>query len=200
MRIPSKEQCYKLMCEMKMMDHIVRHSIQVCCVATFLTDKLKIQGINLNRDLIQASSLLHDITKTRSFTTKEIHDATGAQYLIKLGYPEVGHIIGQHVILDAYFFSDTPVETDIVNYADKRVLHDRVVSLDERRNYVEQRYRKLLKSLERFEWHWQKTKELEKRIFTYLSFSPEELDGLLSPDDCAAESLAYRQLCSGSPN
>jgi HD superfamily phosphodiesterase len=39
MQIPTSEQCYQLMCEMKMMDHIVAHSMQVCQVATFIAAK-----------------------------------------------------------------------------------------------------------------------------------------------------------------
>ena len=61
------------MCEMEMLDHIVVHSMQVCRAATLLTEKLIDQGIDLNFDLIQAAGLLHDITKTRSFQTKENH-------------------------------------------------------------------------------------------------------------------------------
>jgi len=198
MRIPSKEQCYKLMCEMKMMDHIVSHSIQVWRVATFLTDNLNAQKIDLNRDLVQASALLHDITKTRSFTTKESHDFTGAKYLIELGYPEVGNIVRQHVILDEYFVSDIPVETDIVNYADKKVLHDRVVTLNERKNYIQQKYGKDIIDQEKFNWLWEKTQEQEDRIFIYLSFLPEELGDFLDPEDCSAEFLKYSKLCSGT--
>jgi len=184
---------------MKMMDHIVRHSIQVCCVAIFISDNLNTPKKKLNRDLIEASALLHDITKTRSFTTKESHDATGAQHLVDLGYPEVGNIIRQHVVLDEYFASDISAETDIVNYADKRVLHDAIVSLNERKDYIKQKYKKVLNNKERFEWHWEKTKELEDRLFIFLSFTPEELGGLLDPEGCSNEYLNYRKLCSITP-
>ena len=76
MQIPTIEQCYHLMCEMKMMDHIVRHSLQVCRVATFLAQNLNADSITGSIiDLIRAAALLHDITKTRSFKTEENHAA-----------------------------------------------------------------------------------------------------------------------------
>ena len=56
----------------------------------------------LNRDLIRAAALLHDITKTRSFVTSENHALTGGQFLSDLGYPEVGDLVRQHVRLDEY--------------------------------------------------------------------------------------------------
>ncbi|MBW2599450.1 MAG: HDIG domain-containing protein [Deltaproteobacteria bacterium] len=125
MRIPTRQECYYIMYKMKMMDHIVAHSLQVCRVATFLADSLE---ADLNPDLVQAAALLHDITKTRSIETHEDHAQTGKQFLISLGYPRVGDIVGQHVLLDEYFASDSPTEADVVNYADKRVVHDKVAT------------------------------------------------------------------------
>ena len=96
MRIPERQECYRIIHTMEMMDHIVAHSLQVCRVALFLSDSLE---ANLNPDLVQAAALLHDITKTRGIETHENHAQTGKQTLIDLGYPEVGAIIGQHVLL-----------------------------------------------------------------------------------------------------
>ena len=76
-QVPTKIQCYRMMCEMKMMDHIVIHSLQVCRVATFLTDHLNKHQYQLNHDQIRAAALLHDITKTPSFKTQEDHALTG---------------------------------------------------------------------------------------------------------------------------
>jgi uncharacterized protein len=195
MRIPNREECYQLICEMNMLDHIVVHSLQVCRVATFLVDHMEISGKTLNREMVQASALLHDITKTRSFETKENHAQTGELLLIDLGYPEVGYIIGQHVRLDEYFALETPIEAEIVNYADKRILHDKVVTLKERMTYILEKYVKATEHRQRFCWLWRKTEELETRLFTFLSFSPEELGRMLGPEDSFAEFLSYQDLC-----
>ena len=128
------------MCEMHMLEHIVAHSLQVCRVGMCLVDFLKAQGIHLDGLLVQAAALLHDITKTRSFKTEENHALTGSQHLIDSGFPEVGDLVRQHVRLDNYSESKSITEAEIINYADKRVLHDRIVSLDERMNYIMERY------------------------------------------------------------
>jgi len=196
MRIPSKKACYHLICEMEMMDHIVSHSILVCQVATLLVDHLYLQNIYLNREVIQASALLHDITKTRSFKTRENHAQTGEQLLRDLNYPEVGHVIGQHVVLNEYVFSEPPNEAEIVNYADKRVLHDRVVSLKDRMAYVLKNYGKKSIHHKRIVRLLEDSEQLEKKIFAALSFSPGDLKDLLDPDTFKKELLSYRRACA----
>jgi putative nucleotidyltransferase with HDIG domain len=185
--IPSKKACYGMIREMKMMAHIVRHSLQVCRVAMLLAEALQNRGVELNLDLIQAAALLHDITKTRSFETGEKHTDTGCKYLTACGYPHVGDIVRQHVELDDYFESGSPGEAEIVNYADKRVLHDRIVSLAERMNYILRRYATSPIAVQCLEGLWEKTLVQEERIFSDLSFDPEQLEQYLQNVDLAAE-------------
>lgn len=175
MRIPPRKECLQMLSDTHMPDHIQAHSRLVCRVALKLTDALIAAGVPLNRSLVTASALLHDITKPRSFTTGENHSQTGGEYLTDMGYPEVGNVIRQHVILDAYFQDENPNEAEIINYADKRVLHDRVVPLNDRMDYITERYAKT--DLHR---QWMKkmrsqTELLEKRLFAYLDFSPSDL-------------------------
>ena len=158
-----------------MMDHIKAHSIQVCRVATALAAPLESQPVRINLALLQAAALLHDITKTRSFVTGEKHASTGAELLETLGYPEVGYLIGQHVQLDAYFASAYPTEAEILNYADKRVLHDKVVSLEKRMDYIYQRYGKTDQDRKRLENLHTLTETLERWIFGFLPYSPDDL-------------------------
>ena len=196
MRIPSENECYRLMCEMKMLDHIALHSMQVCRVATFLTDQLRNQKYQLNPDTIQAAALLHDITKTRSFKTKENHAETGGHFLAQKGFPEIGELVRQHVRLDHY--SDPVVlgEAEIINYADKRVLHDRVVSLEKRQDYILEKYGKLPEHRERIRWLWQKTIEIENVMFSELSAVPEDLNQILNSVDRPAEFAEYQKVCN----
>ncbi len=77
-KIPTIVQCYQMISEIKMMDHIAVHSLHVCRVATLLTEHLNKQHCRLNFDLIQSAALLHDITKTRSFKTRSEHDLPGS--------------------------------------------------------------------------------------------------------------------------
>jgi len=196
MQIPTIEQCYQMMCEMKMMDHIVIHSLQVCRVATVLTDHLKEQQNHLNFNLIRAAALLHDITKTRSFNTDENHALTGGQFLNDRNYPEVGDLVRQHVVMDAYRTGKTLREVEIINYADKRVLHDKIVSLDKRLEYILERYAQNPADRERIDLLWQKTKRLEDRIFGKLSFAPDDLIQLIKPRGYPTELKEYQKLCA----
>jgi len=184
------------MCEMHMLENIVVHSLQVCRVATLLTENLLEQGFQLNFDLIQGAALLHDITKTRSFKTQENHAVTGGQFLTDRGYPEVGSIVRQHVRLDDYSEPHRLAEAEIINYADKRVLHDRIVSLDERMSYIMERYGRQPEHKQRIRLLWKKTKDLEKQIFGYLPFSANDLNDHLTSRDISSEISSYQKRCS----
>ncbi len=101
--IPSQRQCYRMMAVMEMMPHIAAHSIQVCRVAVWLCQALEAAGrARLNLELVRAGGLLHDITKTRSFTTGEDHAQSGQVYLTRQGFGEVGSLVAQHVVLAAF--------------------------------------------------------------------------------------------------
>jgi len=193
-KIPTKAQCYQMISKMKMMDHIVVHSLQVCRVATFLTEHLNKQHYRLNFDLIQSAALLHDITKTRSFKTREDHALTGGEYLTDHGYPEVGDLVRQHVKLDAYSVTATIREVEVLNYADKRVLHDEIVILDKRLDYILERYAETSAHRERINVLWQKTREMENKLFKDLSFAPDDLTRLISHNGYTTELRKYQKL------
>jgi len=138
-RIPSPEECHKLMEKYCMLPNIVAHSRQVMRVSLAITDNL-INRVTINRNLVMAAALLHDITKTRSLETREPHDQSGGELLRELGFVSVGKIVEQHV----FFLDFNPLEKleerEIIHYADKRVMHDRIVSLSERVEDIIQRY------------------------------------------------------------
>ncbi len=188
MRIPTRHDCYRIMYEMKMMNHIVAHSIQVCRVAMFLAHSLE---AHLDLQIVQAGALLHDITKTRSIETHENHAQTARELLAGLNYPEVAEIVGQHVLLDRYFSLDSPTEAAVVNYSDKRVIHDKVGSLEQRMNYIMQRYGTEPTRREYIQKLWKKTERLENHLFRFCSFSPADLHDLLGPDTCSSDFSEY---------
>ncbi len=175
MKIPTTKECFKLIREMEMMDHIIDHSIMVSNVSLFLCEALKKHFPDLNAELVTSAALLHDITKTRSFTTNEIHSETGGEMLTQMGYPEVGDIIRQHVLLDIYETRAPVTVEEIVNYSDKRVLHDQVVSLNKRLEYIKVRYADIKEFQKRLNLMWKKSIDLEKKIFRPLDIDPDEL-------------------------
>lgn len=138
-KIPSREECDELMVRYSMLPNIIAHSRQVMRVSLAITDHLK-KDVSVNRDLILAAALLHDITKSRALQTKEKHDQSGADLLRSLGFVRVGEIVRQHVALEDFNPKGRLEEREIVNYADKRVMHDSVVSLAERMKDLIGRY------------------------------------------------------------
>jgi len=138
-QIPSMEKCYDLMARYAMLPNIAAHSILVMGVALAITDNVK-SGVEVNRDLVIAASLLHDITKTRSLKTKEWHALTGGQLLRELGFAPVAEIVEQHVQIGDIYLQGALEEREIVYYADKRVMHDRIVTIEERLQDLVDRY------------------------------------------------------------
>ncbi|MGB5217176.1 MAG: HD domain-containing protein [Smithella sp.] len=130
-KIPGRAECEELMARFSMLPHIVEHSRQVMRVALAVTDHLK-TGVSVNRELVMAASLLHDITKTRSLKTHEKHAASGGELLRDLGFSSVAEIVEQHVIIRDLNPGGGIEEKEIVYYADKRVMHDTIVSIEER--------------------------------------------------------------------
>jgi uncharacterized protein len=174
-RVPMRNECLEMLGTVDMPAHIQNHSRLVCRVALVLADGLIAAGVPINRELVLASALLHDITKPRSFETGENHAQTGGEYLARLGFPEVGDIIRQHVVLDHYSQEAAPTEAEIVNYADKRVLHDQVVPLDDRMEYILKRYAKTRQRQNLLYQLWDQTRMLEQRLFSRLAFAPDAI-------------------------
>ena len=182
MKIPSHNQCFQIIRKMGMMDHIIDHSIMVSNVTLCLCRYVNQTTPLLNIHLATAAALLHDITKTRSFETGELHSETGGDLLETLGYPEVGDIIRQHVILDGWEENTPVTEQEIVNYADKRVLHDTVVPLAQRLEYIQDTYGHTHHLQSRIARMWQMTQALENKLFRRIPFAPAQLPGRVLMD------------------
>jgi HD superfamily phosphodiesterase len=84
--IPTKEECLRLMGEYGMLENISVHSLEVSRVALFISIGLNKKGQKIDLSLVEAASLLHDLTKTECLRTKEDHAQTGSQVLKGMGY------------------------------------------------------------------------------------------------------------------
>ncbi len=140
MIIPTKEECIKILKSNNIPDNIIAHSEQVCNVALKVVDLLEKKGINVNRDLIAAGALLHDIKKINS----DDHITEGYEYVKSLGYPEVANLVRKHGLqyIGNESYEPKTWEEKIVFYADKRVKGNKIVSVDERFDYIMKRYNK----------------------------------------------------------
>lgn len=138
--IPSEDECYELMRSYGMLENIFRHSVQVMRVSMALAGALREPSL-IDADLVRSGALLHDIAKTRTINTGEMrHDIIGGRIMRDLGYDEVARIVESHVFFEGFDPRGPLEEREIVFYADKRVMHDRIVSLDDRVDDLVNRY------------------------------------------------------------
>lgn len=166
-KIPSRDECLELMALHNMLPHIKAHSLMVCSFALSLAQALNENGGRINLSEIEAAALLHDITKTQSLETGEDHAKTGGELLLKLGFTGIARIVQEHIIP---FDRDASVSIEeIISYADKRVLHDRVVTLDERFEYLFQRYGRNEQAVTRIRRAKARAGEIEHKIIATLN-------------------------------
>jgi uncharacterized protein len=174
--LPSLEECLSLIEAHGMLPNIREHSCLVREVAGFLGRALTAAGLELSLPLIETSALLHDLGKTPCLGTTRNHAEWGAQILIGLGYHEVAQIVREHVHLDVGFRDERPVrEAEVVNYADKRVLHDQVVTLEERFVDLQERYGRTPEARVRIRTTEVKSQALEQQLFQPLALAPYDL-------------------------
>lgn len=173
--IPSREECLRLMGEYGMLENIVAHSLKVARVALFLSIELNKKGQKIDLSLVEAASLLHDLTKTECLQTKEDHAQTGSQLLKEMGYERIGDVVAQHVRLSKEGDPSSVSEEEIVNYADKRVMHDRIVSLEERFSDLKERYGGSQVAMNQLERLQKEIYGIENKIFFILQIDPDIL-------------------------
>lgn len=139
-KYPNTDDCLKIMKDHNMLPNIIDHSVQVMNVALAIVSNLS-DPDSIDADLITSSALLHDIAKTRTINSGEMrHDLIGGEIIREMGYPDIGKIIEDHVVFRDYSPEGPLEEREIIFYADKRVMHDTVVSLDTRITDLVQRY------------------------------------------------------------
>ncbi len=176
--IPTREECLRLMGEYGMLENIISHSLAVTKVALFLSVELNKKGQKIDLRLVEAASLLHDLTKTECLKTKEDHAKTGSQLLKRIGYERVAEIVARHIWLGKEGDPSCVCEEEIVNYADKRVMHDRIVSLKERFRDLKERYGRLGRAEDYMEHLQDETFGIENKIFLILRTDPNDLQQL----------------------
>jgi len=177
-KVPSSDQCYDLLKKYAVPDHIIRHSEVVSRVAVFLAERLNGSGENLSIAAVKAAGLLHDITKMEGIESRRDHAETGRRLLAELGFSWVGEIVGEHIRLRGGAEANPVREEEIINYSDKRVMHTEIVTLRERFADLKRRYGlngSDKDAVARITVLEERTYELERRIFSKLDFSPEEL-------------------------
>jgi putative nucleotidyltransferase with HDIG domain len=193
--LPDIPRCLQLMEDFSMWENIRRHSFMVARVADQLLLHLQQSEDKLSlpdRDLIIAGALLHDIAKTKCLQENCSHAEIGARICQDLGLSAIAEIVGNHVVLSHFNLQQYEKgifgATEIVFYADKRVRHDEVVSLDARLEYILGKYADNNPHKEAFILqNFSQCRRMEQHIFSHLEIEPEDIQHLLSssPSDLA---------------
>lgn len=182
-RIPSIPECVQLMEQYEMLANIRHHSLVVARLADQLLTGLYAFAPELpqvDRHLVIAGALLHDIAKTPCLNSACDHAKVGADICRQHGFPEIAAIVEEHVLLSHYepdqYTNGHFTAREIVYYADKRVRHNVVVNLDERLEYILDRYSKDNPSRQQLiQTNFSKCLILEQYLFQWLPFRPEDL-------------------------
>ncbi len=169
MNIPTREECLQLFEKYKVPKQVLEHCKQTNKIAVFLAKKLKEKGIDINVKLVDAASLLHDVgrigEREKVFSPK--HPAEGYKRL-KDKYPEVAECVLTHGAENDG--TKLSWEQKIVQYADKRVKENEIVTIKERFKDADTRYDVPFPK----EWI-QNILKTEKQIFDIVGLEPDKL-------------------------
>lgn len=166
--------------EYGMLAHIRSHSMMVARVTEVLVGAFQRLGRQLDSDLALAGALLHDIAKTPCLKTGCDHARFGGDICRQHGFGELVTIVEGHVLLD-HDGTGSIREKELVYYADKRVNHDHVVSLDQRLAYIMERYAANDSARQAaIMINFAKCRRLEQHLFRDLDFEPAEIAELVA--------------------
>ncbi|HII72417.1 TPA: HDIG domain-containing protein [Candidatus Woesearchaeota archaeon] len=127
------------MSEIGLAPAVVHHSILVRKFALQIADELAKVGHSVDRELVAASALLHDIMK---MSAEFDHAIEGGELLKRRGFHPVAELVRKHALnnLDNPDFVPRTTEEKLLMYADLRVSGGGVVSLAERFDYIKRQY------------------------------------------------------------
>ncbi len=180
--IPTIKECFEFIEKYEMLENIRAHSIVVEKVANLIARGLINAGADLRIEKITAGALLHDIAKSICLETGGDHAVKGEEICVQNRLEEIADIVREHITLQSYKPDAAICEKEIIYYADKRVNHDSVVSLEERLAYLLKRYGRddnVLCGLIRD--NFDLCKNVERKLFKGLAFRPQSVGRMVNP-------------------
>ena len=174
MEVPSRDQCLEILARHCMPSHILRHSLLVTEVGLFIAGGLNRNSCRLDLRIVEAAALLHDIGKMPALETGDNHAELGARMLSASVAQSVVRIVAEHIYLDISQTDGPLCESLIVNYADKRVKHDKVVTIQERFEDLIERYAKSPVQAAMLREKRDLYSALEDNIFSHLTLAPND--------------------------
>lgn len=160
-------------------DNIIEHSKAVAKLTSRICDEINVH-LEIKERAIKLA-ILHDIGKLKWLSEREkgniIDDYKAGQYIlsqINNSTSDIEYIFYLKKYLDYTFLNSAsimsfPIETLIVCYADLQVIENKIVSIDERKNYVYKRYFKTTSRESEFGEFWLQRINFFRRFEDYLS-------------------------------
>lgn len=156
---PSREECLALLKEYKTPEHVIRHCLKVTDTALKIGEALNNKGLNLDLGLIQSAGLIHDIARV-----EDKHWEIGARIADELGYHQEAEIIKVHMFYNSKPVDKSITETDLVCLADRMVKEDEYVGLENRMQFILDKFRDNPVVIERISRNIKKNLALINRI------------------------------------
>jgi HD superfamily phosphodiesterase len=164
----TEELLQKLLKQYRVPTHIQKHMKKVAAVALFLGQKITQSGEEVDLIALRQAALLHDILKIGDFKTLDFdnfeqdvtaediqfwtalmkaagrtnHENAAYNMLKEIAEEKIATIIRKHRFAGLIEAHDKPVtwEEKLLYYADKRILHDKIVSTSQRLKDGKERY------------------------------------------------------------
>ncbi|NDY57518.1 HDIG domain-containing protein [Desulfovibrio sulfodismutans] len=172
--VPTTAQCLALWDAYDMLPNIRSHSLTVACIAETLARSAAAAGLPVDVDAVRAAALLHDLAKTYTIRHGGNHSQLGGAWVQELtGNPALAQGVIHHVHwpfsvdIRAHFL---PL---IIIYSDKRVKHNRVVSLTERFEDLLHRYGATPDIRQRIGRSFAQAREIEDALIQTLGFQTD---------------------------
>jgi HD domain-containing protein len=138
--VPDRVESAAVLLTLRPPGWFLAHGGTVAEVAAFLALRIARTGRELNRRLVEAAALLHDVDKLFPRTdplARLEHGEAGARWLAERGYAELGPAVAGHPVrrLESEaarrWVETASMEERVVSYADKRA-GQRLISMDAR--------------------------------------------------------------------
>jgi len=204
--LPTRKECLAIIEEHHVPPHIAKHSLTAAKLAVFLAQRLTEKGITVDVNLVDRACLLHDIVRICDFKEldysrfeqpvtaedkakwqqlrakyKETPHEYAAYDILKDKFPVLALTIKKHRYIGILNKKEKPNtwEEKLVYYADMRVMHNKIVPLEERLTEAHKRnvhfYKTEAQRLSTIAKVDPLIYSLEKEIFDEISLSPLDI-------------------------
>lgn len=175
--VPDDEACVALWDAYRMLENIRRHSLMVARICQRLAERAAQLNLPVSVKSCRAAGMLHDLAKSWCLRHGGSHAVLGSSWIVK----QTGnYAIAQGALLHVHWPWELPAGQAIcclpifVIYADKRVRHDRCVTLEERFDDLVKRYGQTREAVNGIRHTQRQAMSMEKALSLQLNWELHE--------------------------